>query len=75
MSKIIQGLIGKKCTIQSHEIFQFNGNTMIEGTILETDEEWLKISYVDKRGKEKNAIIRIECVDNIQIINVPIAND
>ncbi|MEG0894712.1 MAG: hypothetical protein RSE93_03285 [Oscillospiraceae bacterium] len=66
MSKIISDLIGKECEIQGDSLI-FDETTSIKCTVLEVDDEWIKISYTDKKNNNKIKIIRIESVENVEI--------
>ena len=33
------------------------------------DDEWIKITYTDKKNNTKTQVLRIDCIDNIEIIN------
>ncbi len=41
----------------------------MECEVLDVDDEWVKITYKDKKDVTKTIIIRIESIDNIEIIN------
>ena len=69
MSKIISSLVGEKCRIKSNEAFSFNGSLDVVANILDVDDEWIKISFVDKKGNSKVNVLRIESVDNIELIS------
>lgn len=60
MSKMIQSLIGTKCTITFDEGIQMEPYLY---DILEVDEEWVKISRVEKNGQ---TVIRVVRIDNIK---------
>ena len=69
MSKIISSLVGEKCRIKSNELFSFSGSLDVIANVLDVDDEWIKISYVDKKGNTKVSILRIESIDNIELIS------
>lgn len=60
MSKLIDELVGKKCKIESDEDFVCH--------VLDADDEWMKISYTDKKNSQITKMLRIEDIDNIEII-------
>ncbi|WP_243344464.1 hypothetical protein [Anaerococcus sp. AGMB09787] len=68
MSKVIQGLVNKKCLINTDEALTLVGKAEIEGLILETDEEWIKLEYLDKNREKKISVFRIDSVDYISVI-------
>ena len=65
MSKILNSLINQECMIKTEELWGSNDGVY---TILEADDEWVKISYTTKKGELKLKIIRIESIDTIQLI-------
>ena len=69
MSKIISSLVGEKCKIKSNELFSFNASVDVIVNILDVDDEWVKISFIDKKGNAKVQILRIEAIDNIELIS------
>ena len=69
MSKIISALVGEKCKIKSNELFSFNASVDAIVNILDVDDEWVKISFIDKKGNAKVQILRIEAIDNIELIS------
>lgn len=68
MSKIISGLVGEKCKIQMEENFLGIGTESIVD-VLDTDDEWIKISFVDKKGNTRVQILRIETIKNIELVS------
>ncbi len=68
MSKVIQGLVNKKCLINTDEALTLVGKAEIEGIILETDEEWIKLEYLDKNNEKKISAFRIDSVDYLSVI-------
>jgi hypothetical protein len=63
MSQILKDLKGKNCTIETEETF----NETIHCEVLDIDDEWMKISYTDKKNEKKIKIIRIEDINNISL--------
>lgn len=64
MSEILKGLIGKKCTVVSGL-----GLTEIrECTIVAVDDEWMQMSFYDKKGNAQTSIKRIEDIEEIKDI-------
>lgn len=68
MSKLISDLKGQRCKIKS----ELNPLTLtkesIECDILDVDEEWVKVSFIDKKGFQKTKIIRIESIEDIELL-------
>ena len=60
MSRLLQELIGEKPTIVG-ELFGTNN-----WEVVDVDEEWVKLRYVDKTGKEKIKLQRIEDIQTVE---------
>ena len=60
MSRLLQEMIGKKPTI----IGELFGTNFWE--VVDVDEEWVKLRYVDKTGKEKIKLQRIEDIQSVE---------
>lgn len=60
MSRLLKELIGKKPTI----IGQLFGTDNWE--VVDVDEEWVKLRRVDKEGKEKFKLQRIEDIQTVE---------
>ena len=60
MSRLLQELIGKTPTI----LGQIFGTDNWE--VVDVDEEWVKLRRVDKKGKEKFKLQRIEDIQTIE---------
>ena len=60
MSRLLKELIGKKPTI----IGQLFGTDNWE--VVDVDEEWVKLRSVDKKGKEKFKLQRIEDIQTVE---------
>lgn len=69
LSKLLKDLIGVKCIIDCEGAVVFTGKSEMECEVLDVDDEWVKITYKDKKDVTKTNIIRIESIDNIEIIN------
>ena len=69
MSKIISSLVGERCRIRTDEALSFNGSIDIVANVLDVDDEWIKFSFVDKKGATKVKILRIEAIDNIELVS------
>ncbi len=69
LSKLLKDLIGVKCIIDCDGAVVFTGKSEMECEVLDVDDEWVKITYKDKKNVTKANIIRIESIDNIEIIN------
>jgi len=69
LSKLLKELIGVKCIISCEGAPVVIGKSEMECEVLDVDDEWVKITYRDKKDVIKTNIIRIESIDNIEIIN------
>ena len=66
MSTLINILVGKQCIIWSDSIFSFAGKTELSCKIIAADDEWIKICYTEKKGKQVVKLTRIENIDAIE---------
>lgn len=64
MSKIIKDIIGKQCRI----IQNFDFTAVLFATILDVDENWVKISFINKNKTQGIKIIRIEDIKSVEVI-------
>lgn len=62
MSDIIKSLVGQQCVLKD-----YSGITGYTGTVLEVDEEWIKLAVVEKNQKSI-AIKRIENIKEISVV-------
>lgn len=64
MSKIISDLVGKEC-----KVILDSGITQLNCTILDADDEWVKISYMEnkKSTAPKIKILRIEEIESVEM--------
>ena len=60
MSRLLQELIGEKPTIVG-ELFGTNN-----WEVVDVDEEWVKLRRVNKKGKEKFKLQRIEDIQTVE---------
>ena len=60
MSRLFKELIGKNPTI----VGQVFGTSLWE--VVDVDEEWVKLRSVDKKGKEKFKLQRIEDIQTVE---------
>ena len=63
MSKIINELVGKTCKIQSEE------DANIKCTIIDTDDEWIKIRHTQGKNIDSIKLIRVDSIKNIELIS------
>ena len=70
MSKILSELKNKKCKLVSDELLTMGLNREYECTIIDVDDEWLKIAIIDKKGVNKTHILRVEAIDRVELNEV-----
>ncbi|MTP79989.1 hypothetical protein GMB70_15220 [Turicibacter sanguinis] len=70
MSKILSELKNKKCKLVSDELLEMKLNREYGCTILDVDDEWLKINLIDKKGINKTYILRIENIERVELDEV-----
>ena len=70
MSKLISELKGKKCTIQFDASIDNIFDNELECTIVDVDDEWIKITYTVKNKKAEETVSKIVRIDNIDSIEL-----
>ena len=68
MSKLMNELVGKECKVKSDDALALVGSQEIQCVVLDTDDEWMKIQYIDKKKNQVTKLIRIENVDEVEIL-------
>ena len=68
MSKLISELKNKECMVKSDDALQWVGNAEIKCLVLDSDDEWIKIRFTNKKDKQITKLLRIENVDEIEVI-------
>ncbi|MDY3007039.1 hypothetical protein [Anaerococcus porci] len=69
MSIVIQGLKNNKCKINTDEALTLVGSTSITGIVIDSDEEWIKLEYIDKNKDKNIAVFRIDSIDTILLVD------
>lgn len=69
MSKFINELVNKECKIKSDAVLQMVGSTELKCLVLDTDDEWIKVRFKDKKNNQITKLLRIENIDEIEIID------
>lgn len=69
MSKLINELVNTECKIKSDDDLQLVGSTEIKCLVLDTDDEWMKIRFTDKKNNQIIKLLRIENIDEIEIVS------
>lgn len=67
MSKLISELVGSKCILKTADGLEFTGSSDVKCEVLSADDEWIKISYVNKKKEQKTKIIRIDGIESIEL--------
>lgn len=68
MSKILSELINKKCELVSEQGLSLVSKMEIECVILDVDDEWIKINFLDKKGVSKTQVLRVEAIERVSLI-------
>ena len=68
MSKLICDLVQKECKIKTEDALQLVGNTELVCHVLDADDEWIKVSFMDKKKKQVTKLLRIENISEVEII-------
>lgn len=68
MSKLINSLVGTTCKIKSNEALAIVGVTIMDCLVLDADDEWIKIKATDKKKNTVIKLIRIETIDDIEVL-------
>ena len=55
--------------IKSDAVLQLAGSTEMKCFVLDTDDEWVKIRFADKKNNQITKLIRIENIDEIEILS------
>ncbi len=68
MSKLINELVGKECKIQSDDALNLVGSAEMFCKVLDTDDEWMKVQFEDKKKNQITKLLRIENIEEIEIL-------
>lgn len=69
MSKLINELVGKECKIKSDDMFALVGSNEMKCLVMDCDDEWIKVQYTDKKNNVITKLLRIENVDEVELLN------
>lgn len=69
MSKLIEELVNQECKILTEDALKLSGNAEIHCKVLDVDDEWIKISFVDKKNNAKVRILKIEDIESIELLD------
>ncbi len=67
MSKLMQQLIGKTCTLISEKGLSIAGKCEFTCEILDCDEEWVKIRLDQKKGGKAVKMMRLEDIESVEL--------
>ena len=67
MSKMIEGLKGRDCTIWFEESPISIGVKKVKCHVVDVDEEWIKIVVTNKKDKNETKLVRIDKVSEVEI--------
>lgn len=68
MSKILSELMNKTCIIVSDSCLEISCKREIECTVVDVDDDWIKITFIDKKGIRKTEIFRVETIERVHLI-------
>ncbi|MBF0787746.1 MULTISPECIES: hypothetical protein [unclassified Streptococcus] len=64
MSQLLKELEGEQCKFQFDDIVNYD----YLYSVLEVDEEWVKLRHTDKKGNSIVKIVRIDTIKEIEIV-------
>lgn len=70
MSKLVQELVNKNCKMKTGDALQLVGSDKLQCFVLDADDEWIKVRYEDKKKNQVTKLLRIENIDDIEIMEV-----
>ena len=65
MSRMLTDLVGQRCIIKNDVEEYLTGNADITCHVLATDDEWIKVAFVDEDG---NRVARLERIDTLSSV-------
>lgn len=68
MSKLISNLVNQEIIIKSDDALQLVGKTELLCNVLDADDEWIKVRYMDKKNNQITKLLRIENIDEVEIV-------
>lgn len=66
MSKLLREWINQPCRITITR--ELMGTVVWSCTVLDMDEEWVKVRFTDKKNKETLKLLRIENIEAVELI-------
>ena len=58
-------LVNTECKIKSDDALQLVGSTEMKCLVLDTDDEWMKVRFTDKKNNQITKLLRIENIDEL----------
>ena len=73
MSKLLISLINQECMLKSEDGIWFNGNADLKCKILEVDDEWVKLSFINKKKVEiKLRLLEVKVLNQLILFRIKI---
>lgn len=69
MSRLLNDLLGEDCEITMEEDAMSFGSATLTCTVLEVDDEWLKIRLRNRKDELIEKLIRVENIESIELVN------
>ena len=69
MSDMLMELVGQRCSIVNDAAAYLTGSADITCRVVDADDEWIKVSYVDLEGRHVTRLERIDTVDSVLIFD------
>ena len=67
MSEMLRDLVGKRCRIRNDEMEYLTGSADVDCRVLDADEEWIKVAFVDENGNRIARLARIESLERVTV--------
>lgn len=55
MARLIQELVGRACELSVEDAYQLTGRPTLACTVLDADDEWVKVRYADRKGGRRSS--------------------
>ena len=69
MSDMLMDLVGRRCSIVNDTSAYLTGSVDITCRVVDADDEWIKVSYVDTEGRHVTRLERIETVESVLVFD------
>ena len=67
MSKLINELKNCDCKLSIDRSSEMLGKEILICHVVDVDDEWLKVSFMDKKKNQVTKLIRIENIDDVEL--------